>query len=93
MAATVLLLSPVALHRALFERARRPWIIVSARYLSLAGLLLLAATNVGAIWFVADHVLGETPGIIVASVLLGLMVSLWVLLPVVIHQPRDPRKL
>lgn len=83
---TVLLLSPVALHRALFERGQRPWIIVAAHYLSLVGLLLLGATNVGAIWFVSDYVLGETSGAVLASILLGLIVTLWVVLPVVIHR-------
>jgi hypothetical protein len=86
VAATVLLLSPVALHRALFERGQRPWIIVAAHYLSLAGLLLLGATNVGAIWFVSDYVLGETTGVVLACVLLGLIVSIWVILPMTIRR-------
>ena len=89
VAATVLLLSPVALHRALFERGQRPWIIMAAHYLSLAGLLLLGATNVGAIWFVADFVLGATTGVVLACVLLGLIVSLWVILPMLLHRPRN----
>ena len=89
VAATILLLSPVALHRALFERGHRPWIIIAAHYLSLAGLLLLGASNVGAIWFVSDYVLGETTGVVLACVLLGLIVSLWVVLPMTIRRPED----
>jgi hypothetical protein len=85
--ATVLLLSPVALHRALFEQGQKPWLIPAAHYLALAGLFMLGVTNVGAIWFVADYVVGPGAAIAMAGVLLGLIVVLWLLVPYV-RRPR-----
>ena len=85
VAATVLLLSPVALHRALFGRGQRAWLIVAAHHLSRVGLLLLGAANVGAVWFVADFVLGAGLAQMIAAVLLALIVLLWAILPMGIH--------
>jgi hypothetical protein len=79
--ATVLLLSPVALHRALFDQGQKPWLVPAAHYLALAGLLLLGVTNVGAVWFVADYVVGPGTAVAIASVLLVLIVVLWLVVP------------
>lgn len=87
VASTVLLLSPVALHRALFLRNQRPWLIAAAHYLALGGLFLLGATNVGAIWFVADFVLGVKPAAYIAAGLLALITVLWIVLPVTVRRP------
>ena len=60
MLSMLLLLSPVALHRALFHRGLRPWLVEAANAFSRGGLVLLVAANVGAVWLVLDVVLGVT---------------------------------
>ena len=81
MLSILFLLSPVALHRALFRRGLRPWLVRSANLFSRGGLVLLVAANVGAVWLVLDVVLGVTPASIVAAILAGLTTIGWLVLP------------
>ena len=81
MLAILFLLSPVALHRALFRRGLRPWLVEAANMFSRGGLVLLVAANVGAVWLVLDVVLGVTPASIVAAILAGLTTIGWIVLP------------
>jgi uncharacterized protein DUF6328 len=81
MLAILLLLSPVALHRALFHRGVRPWLVEAAHRLARAGLALLVAANVGAVWLILDIVLGIAAASIAAAVLAGLTTILWVAVP------------
>lgn len=83
--ATVLLLSPVALHRVLFDRGQRPELVGVAHHLAAVGLLLLGPAYVGAVWFVADVVLGERLAALIALVLLGLILLLWAVLPAIVR--------
>src|SRR5690349_699939 len=85
--ATLLLLSPVALHRALFHRHQRPWLVQAAHYLSRSGLLLLAAANVGVVWLIVDTVIDASTAATAAAVLAGLTTVVWVVIPVwVLHR-------
>ena len=81
MLSILFLLSPVALHRALFRRGLRPWLVEAANLFSRGGLVLLVAANVGAVWLVLDVVLGVTPASIVAAFLAGLTTIGWIVLP------------
>ena len=81
MLSILFLLSPVALHRALFRRGLRPWLVEAANLFSRGGLVLLVAANVGAVWLVLDVVLGVTPASIVAAILAGLTTIGWIVLP------------
>lgn len=81
ISAMLLLLTPVALHRALFHRGLRPWLVAAAQQLSRAGLALLVAANVGAVWLILDIVLGVTAASVVAAILAGLTTIGWVVLP------------
>ena len=81
MLSILLLLSPVALHRALFRRGLRPWLVEAANLFSRAGLVLLVAANVGAVWLVLDVVLGVTSASIAAAVLAGFTTIGWLVLP------------
>jgi hypothetical protein len=77
----LMLLTPVALHRALFHRGVRPWLVKAANVFSRVGLALLVAANVGAVWLVLDVVLGVAAASITAAVLAGLTTIGWVVLP------------
>jgi hypothetical protein len=81
MLSMLFLLSPVALHRALFHKGVRPWLVEAANAFSRGGLVLLVAANVGAVWLVLDVVLGVTPASIVAAILAGLTTIGWIVLP------------
>ena len=78
----LLLLSPVALHRALFRRGLRPWLVKTANVFSRGGLVLLVVANVGAVWLVLDAVLDITAASIAAAVLVGFTTIGWLVLPV-----------
>lgn len=91
MTAMVLLLAPVALHRSLFRRGERYWLVESANRLARAGLVLLAVANVGATWLVVDVVLGRTVAFAVA-VPTGLLAAvLWWVLPWRLRRRRTHR--
>lgn len=89
MLSMLLLLTPVALHRALFHRGVRPWLVEAANVFSRAGLVLLVAANVGAVWLVLDVVLGVSAASIAAGTLAGLTTIGWVLLPAWVLKYRD----
>jgi len=82
MLSMLFLLSPVALHRALFRRGLRPWLVETANVFSRGGLVLLVVANVGAVWLVLDAVLDVTAASIVAAVLVGFTTIGWLVLPV-----------
>ena len=81
MMSMLMLLTPVALHRALFHRGVRPWLVEAANLFSRGGLVLLVAANVGAVWLVLDVVLDVTAASIAASALAGFTTIGWLVLP------------
>ncbi|TCI97557.1 DUF6328 family protein [Aeromicrobium sp. IC_218] len=81
--ATLLLLTPVALHRALFRRGERPWLVETADAVARAGLVAMALANIGAVWLILDFVFA--PAIawgFSAFLVVGLLVG-WVAVPMV----------
>ena len=78
---TLLLMAPVALHRQLFHRGRRPWLVDTAHRLAQAGLALLAVANVGAAWLVLGLVTTARVAALAAALLGATALLLWVLLP------------
>lgn len=91
--ATGLLVAPVAFHRTLFRHGLRPWIVAHAHRSAQGGLIALAATIVGVLWFVVDLVLGRPEAHLAAGSGLVFFVALWGVLPVVLARrgvaPRD----
>lgn len=81
MLSMLLLLSPVALHRALFHRGVRPWLVEAANLFARGGLALLVAANVGAVWLVLDVVLDVAAASIAAALLAGFTTIGWLVLP------------
>jgi len=89
MLSILLLLSPVALHRALFRRGLRPWLVEAANLFSRGGLVLLVAANVGAVWLVLDVVLGVAAASIAAALLAGFTTIGWLVLPAWVLKERS----
>lgn len=81
MSSTILLLTPVALHREVFRRGERVWLVSSADHLARAGLILLAAANTGAIWLVADVVFDKVVAAAATGTVATLVLLLWWALP------------
>ena len=81
MTAMLMLLTPVAMHRAVFRRGLKPWLVQTANVITRAGLVLLVAANVGAVWLVMDAVVGIAGASIAAGVLAGLVTVGWLVVP------------
>ena len=81
MTSMLCLLTPVAMHRALFHRGLKPWLVKTANVVTRAGLVLLVMANVGAVWLVMDTVLGVSSASIAAGVLVGLVTLGWIVVP------------
>ncbi|KHL18935.1 hypothetical protein CLV56_1252 [Mumia flava] len=83
VAATALLIAPVALHRALFRRGQRPWLVGAAHVCAAIGLGALVLTVSGAMWLVFDVVAGRTAAWWAIGGSLVVFTGLWVVLPAV----------
>jgi len=82
LAATILLVAPVGLHRLLFRRHRLRTLVSAAHRFAYTGLLLLGAALTGVAVVVFGTVLGATAGAW-AGVLTGVaMLTAWVAYPV-----------
>jgi hypothetical protein len=79
--ATFLLMTPVALHRALFHRGARPWLVEAADRVARWGLGALALANIGAVWLILDVVATAAVASIVAALLSVFIALVWVVLP------------
>jgi hypothetical protein len=82
--ATALIVSPAALHRVLFRRGQRAWLVETANRLARAGLGMVALTTTGVAFLVFDVVVGLAAGIVAGLVALVVFFLLWVAVPVVL---------
>jgi Family of unknown function (DUF6328) len=88
---TVLLASPVAMHRLLFRRHRLDQLVSAAHKLTYAGLLLLGVSLVGVVVLVFGTVSGDTAGIVAGVVALVSFVGFWIVVPLMMRdKPRHP---
>ena len=82
VAATCLILAPVAFHRLLFRQGRRLLLVETANRFALAGLGTLLVTLCGMVFLVADIVMGLAWAIAAAGVAAALFIALWVAAPI-----------
>ena len=78
---TLLLMTPVALHRALFHRGQRPWLVEAADRLARWGLATMALSIVGVVWFILDIVTTHWAAVAVAGTIAAYIIGMWVLVP------------
>jgi thiosulfate reductase cytochrome b subunit len=81
--ATGLIIAPVAFHRALFRRGKRPWLVKAANRSARAGLLALALTTSGVVWLVFDLVTNRALAGVAGALSLLFFVTLWAVVPLV----------
>jgi hypothetical protein len=79
--ATAAILSPIAYHRILFRRGRRPWLVATANRVARAGLVLVALTTCGVVFLTFDLAIGRTGGIVASIVAVLGYLLLWVAIP------------
>ena len=79
--ATFLLMTPVALHRALFRRGEKPWLVEAADTAARYGLAVLALANLGAMWLILDVIASRVLASIAVVILTVAILWLWVVLP------------
>jgi hypothetical protein len=87
--ATVLALSPVALHRALFRRNAKPQLVRAAHILLRLALAAIALALSGTVFLIFDVVIGHPAAIIAGGGTLALTVAMWVVLPTVLRGPPE----
>ena len=81
VAATAAILSPIAYHRILFRKRRRPWLVATANRVARVGLVIVAFTTCGVVFLTFDLALNRTAGVIAALVaVVGYLVT-WVGVP------------
>lgn len=87
---TTLLLAPIAVHRRVFRRHRKPHLVLVGHRISRIVLVLIALLVTGIATFVFDIVVGRSTGLVVGAAMLLLAVAALVVLPRWVggHDPR-----
>jgi hypothetical protein len=81
VAASVLLIAPVGIHRVLFRQRRLRELVSAAHRLAYAGLLLLGLALVGMTVIIFDAVSGQSAGVTAGVVSLVAFAAFWVVVP------------
>jgi hypothetical protein len=78
LAATVLLVPPVGMHRMLFRQHKLRTLVSAAHRCAYAGLLLLGTALAGVAVVVFGTVLGMTAAVLAGAVTVAAMLAAWV---------------
>lgn len=87
--ATILALSPVALHRALFRRDAKPQLVLAANVLLRLALAAIALALSGTVFLIFDVVVGHTAAFIAGGVTLAATLAMWAVLPSFLRGPPE----
>jgi hypothetical protein len=83
---TLMMMVPIAVHRRLFGRGVKEWLVATAHPMAQVVLGAVGLLIVGVASLVIDVVLGRTAGQVAGAVLLGVAVLLLVVLPLVVER-------
>ena len=89
--ATALLIAPVAHHRMLFRRGRKPYLVRTAHRMAWAGLAMLLVAMVSAVLLATDVILARPVAILVSLVVAATFVFLWGVAPLIARQNGDDK--
>lgn len=89
-AAAGMLIAPVAYHRMLFRRNRKPEVVRSSHRMAAGGLVFLAVAMAASVLLVSDVVVGRPAAWIVGGVTAAWFVLLWWILPLRRRLDSDP---
>jgi hypothetical protein len=85
-AAAALIIAPVAHHRLMFRRHRKPMLVQDAHRMAFAGLMLVIVSMVSAVLLATDVVLSRPVAVTVAAATGAGFVLLWAVLPLARRQ-------
>lgn len=88
--ATLLLMTPVVLHRALFHQGERPWLVESADRLAQWGIGAQTVAIVGVVWLILDFIGPWWIAAAVAAAITASLLVVWVLLPARERRAKSP---
>jgi predicted neutral ceramidase superfamily lipid hydrolase len=91
VAATGVLIAPVALHRAVFQRNAKRRLVHAAARLAELGLLLLAAAVTGVVLLIFVVVSGVPAGLAAGGTVGVLLATLWLLVPLGLRRRAERR--
>ena len=80
-AATAMIISPVAFHRALFRQGRKPELVRFSHRMASGGLAFMLISMVSSVLLITDFLLSLTAAIIVTAVTAAWFLTLWAALP------------
>src|SRR5215212_8182531 len=80
-AAALLLIAPTAYHRALFRLGDKEYLVTVANRLTIAGLVAVGMSMVGALLFVTGVLFGQRAALIAGAVAAAFNLFLWGVLP------------
>ncbi|GAA4577072.1 DUF6328 family protein [Micromonospora coerulea] len=82
-AATAMIISPVAFHRALFRQGRKPELVRFAHRMASGGLAFMLISMVSAVLLITDFVLSRAMAIVLSALTALWFLVFWVILPFV----------
>lgn len=88
-AATILAITPVALHRALFRRNAKPQLVFTANVLMRLALAAIAVTLAGTVFLIFAVVVSPTAGLIAGAATLVVTAVMWAVLPPLLRKLRE----
>jgi Family of unknown function (DUF6328) len=80
-AAAILLIAPTAYHRLLFRLGDKEFLVVVANRLTVAGLVCVGLSMIGAMVFVSDVLFARWVAVLVGGVAANSCIALWAALP------------
>ncbi|MFU8851912.1 DUF6328 family protein [Micromonospora sp. SL1-18] len=80
-AATAMIISPVAFHRALFRRGRKPELVWFAHRVAIGGLAFMLIAMVSAVLLITDFVLGRPMALVLSAIAGAWFLAFWLILP------------
>ncbi len=92
---TIIALSPVALHRALFRRLAKPRVVAYGHLALVGALATVAVLLVGVVAFVFDVVLDAGAALVAVIALAAVLLVLWLAIPAIVrvrHSEKVPRR-
>ncbi|RLK11943.1 hypothetical protein DER29_5213 [Micromonospora sp. M71_S20] len=80
-AATAMIISPVAFHRALFRQGRKPELVRFAHRMASGGLAFMLISMVSAVLLITDFVLDRSIALVLSGLICLWFLTFWVFLP------------
>jgi hypothetical protein len=80
-AATAMIISPVAFHRALFRQGRKPELVRFSHRMATGGLAFMLISMVSSVLLITDFILARTLAVIMTACAALFFLTFWVFLP------------